>query len=203
MKPVLHVFARWWAEGPVKTRLAADLGQERAREIYRQLAERCWAGYEDPEWQRWLWVEPADRVEDCRAWLAGADRVLGQAGADLGARMLAAFEASEAAGAPWAAVAGTDAPELDAARIRGAAADLASPAGGATAGTDLALVPAHDGGYALLAARGAHPALFRSMPWSTDQVARLTLAAAAAADLRTTLLPPIADVDTASDLEHR
>ncbi len=201
MRPVLHVFARWWAEGPVKTRLAADVGQERAREIYRRLAEHCWAGYEDPEWQRWLWVEPLERVEHCRAWLSGADRVIGQAPGDLGARMLAALEASSEAGAPWAAVVGTDAPELDAARIREAGSSVATPADGTGAGADVAIIPAHDGGYALLAARAPHAALFLDMEWSHAGVTAATTIRAADAGLRLVTLAAVQDIDSAADLK--
>jgi glycosyltransferase A (GT-A) superfamily protein (DUF2064 family) len=40
------------------------------------------------------------------------------------------------------------------------------------------------------------------MPWSTDRVLALTVARARAQGLRTHLLPPWFDVDTASDLER-
>ncbi|MBC8329462.1 MAG: TIGR04282 family arsenosugar biosynthesis glycosyltransferase [Planctomycetes bacterium] len=192
MKPVVHVFARWWAEGPVKTRLAAELGQARAREIYRRLAEGCWAGYFDPAWQRWLWVEPAAAADQAAAWLGGADRVLGQGDGDLGARMLAAFELAHREAAPWSAVVGTDAPELDARRIREAAAALAA--------AELAIVPALDGGYALLAARRPHPELLLDMEWSTEEVTSQTLARAAAAGLRRAVLSSVRDIDRAADL---
>ncbi|RMH02804.1 MAG: DUF2064 domain-containing protein [Planctomycetota bacterium] len=195
MKPVVHVFARWWAEGPVKTRLAAAIGAERARRAYRRLAECCWAKLADPAWDRWLWVEPAAAADRAGAWLAGAARVLGQPAGDLGDRLLAAFAAATEAGAPWSAVAGTDAPELDAARLRAAASALAG-------GAEAALIPAHDGGYALLAARRPHPELFRAIPWGTAGVADATRAAAAAAGIELWQGEPVHDVDTREDLER-
>ncbi len=200
--PVVHVFARWWAEGPVKTRLAAELGQEAAREVYRRLAEHCWSAVAGADWQRWLWVEPGERTAEAGRWLGGADQVLAQPPGDLGARMLHAFEAAAAAGAPWSAVVGTDAPQLGAAQITEAAAALgAPPADGVPGGpaADVALVPTLDGGYALLAAREPHPELFRGIPWSTPEVAAATRRAAAAAGLGARTLSPTFDVDRAED----
>jgi rSAM/selenodomain-associated transferase 1 len=198
--PVVHVFARWWAEGPVKTRLAAELGQEAAREVYRRLAEHCWRAVAGAGWQRWLWVEPGDRATEAGGWLSGADRVLAQPAGDLGARMLHAFEAAAAAAAPWSAVVGTDAPELGAKQVAAAAAALVPGAGpGGEPPADLALVPTLDGGYALLAARAPHPELFRGIPWSTSEVAAATHRAAAAAGLGVRTLSPTFDIDRAED----
>lgn len=186
------VFVRWWAEGPVKTRLAAEIGEAPAREVYRQLAESAWAGLEHPQLTRHLWVTPAARIEEVRAWLVGAGRVAVQPEADLGQRMGQAFDTALTGGAPWAAAVGTDVPELDAAMVLRAGAELQH--------ADLALVPACDGGYALIALNKARPELFSDIPWSTPQVLELTLARAADLGLTAALLPPARDVDTLEDL---
>ncbi len=57
------------------------------------------------------------------------------------------------------------------------------------------LGPAEDGGYYLLGMRRPDPALFAGIAWSTADVAAQTRAAAAAAGLELTLLPPWFDVD--------
>jgi uncharacterized protein len=76
-----------------------------------------------------------------------------------------------------------------------------APVGTKGAGAaDVALGPSEDGGYYLLAARAAHPRLFREMTWSTSDVARETLARCAALGLRVRLLPPWNDVDDEASL---
>ncbi len=92
---------------------------------------------------------------------------------------------------------GTDAPALDAALLRQAAAALQSH--------DAVFVPALDGGYALVGlARpaGAPARLFDGIAWSTPQVMAATEARLAELGLRAARLPPLADVDEPADLVH-
>lgn len=186
-RAVVLVFARWWADGPVKTRLAAEIGAEAARAIYRRLAEACWSGLEHPALAREAWITPATRRAECAAWLGGARAVQAQPEGDLGARLAAAFDAAFAGGAPWAAAVGTDAPDVDAARVLRAGASLRS--------ADVVLVPAEDGGYALIALRAPQPRLFEAMPWSTPQLLAATRARCGELGLRLAELEPVADVD--------
>lgn len=188
------VFARWWADGPVKTRLAAEIGDADAREIYRQLAESAWAALEHPDLARHLWASPESRLREVRGWLPGADRSAAQPEADLGQRMSQAFEMALDGSAPWAAAVGTDVPDLDAAMVLRAGTELQR--------ADLALVPAFDGGYSLLALRRPQPALFSDIPWSSARVLERTLARAADLGLAAALLPPARDVDTLEDLRY-
>jgi rSAM/selenodomain-associated transferase 1 len=192
-RPVLVVMARWWADDRVKTRLAEGIGAAAAREVYRRMVEAAWAGFADPGLARHLHVAPPEETAEADAWLPGADRVRGQVAGDLGARMEAALSGGFASGAPWAAVVGTDAPAVDAAMVLAAGARLADH--------DLAMVPSLDGGYALLAMREPQPTLFREVPWSTPEVAKVTRTRAKAAGLRLAMLPPVRDLDDAADLE--
>ena len=72
-------------------------------------------------------------------------------------------------------------------------------AGGAA---DLALGPAEDGGYYLIGLRAPCRALFRDVPWSTDDVTRVTLERAREAGLRVRVLPRWFDVDSEPDLRR-
>lgn len=191
-RPAALVMARFWGSGPVKTRLAKDLGQETAREVYRRMVEGWWAELEAPGLARHLWVSPADQLQACAAWLPGAEAVTPQVEGDLGTRMLEAFRATR--GHPWCAVVGTDCPALDAARVLAA--------GTALDHADLSLVPTFDGGYALLACRRPYPELFAAMPWSSDEVLDLTLQRAEALDLTVHLEPKLRDLDTLEDLHQ-
>ena len=73
--------------------------------------------------------------------------------------MLAAVAAAKGP----ALIIGTDCPALCADHLR-AAADILR------GGADAVVVPADDGGYALIGLRHAEPALFRDMRWSTPEV---------------------------------
>jgi glycosyltransferase A (GT-A) superfamily protein (DUF2064 family) len=66
----------------------------------------------------------------------------------------------------------------------------------------VALAPAEDGGYGLIAACRAFPRLFADMPWSTDRVAGLTADRARESDLHLTVLGEVWDVDTPADLQR-
>ena len=191
IRPAVLVFARWWADGPVKTRLAEGIGQPAAREVYRALAAQVWHGLESPRLERQLWAAPAEALAEVAAWL-GAERACAQPDADLGTRLTAAFAAAFADGVPWAAVVGTDAPAIDARRVlqAGAALDQA----------DAVLIPAEDGGYAALALKAPQPALLQDVPWGTAEVLAVTLTRARDAGLEVRVLDAVRDLDTVEDL---
>jgi uncharacterized protein len=124
---------------------------------------------------------------------AGGLTLVPQSEGDLGQRMQQAFDqAFASAGA--AVLLGTDAPALDAARLRDACAALAD--------ADAVFVPAVDGGYALIGLRRPAPMLFEHMPWSTDRVMALTRERLAAAGWRWAERPAVHDIDVPADLAH-
>lgn len=91
-------------------------------------------------------------------------------------------------------VIGTDAPGLVPVTLRSAASALDSH--------DVVIVPALDGGYALVGLRQPAPALFADMAWSTSQVMAETRTRARAAGLRCAELAALPDVDEPGDLIH-
>lgn len=176
----------------MKTRLATTIGAQAAREIYRDLAAGVWAGLRADGLQRRLWGDPPEALDALAGWLPDADALLAQPATGLGGRLCTAFDEAFAAGTPWAAAVGTDAPAVDAPRVL--------QAGSALSDADVALVPAEDGGYAVLALARPQPALFEDIPWSGPDVLAATLARARAAGLRTAVLEPVRDLDTVEDL---
>jgi glycosyltransferase A (GT-A) superfamily protein (DUF2064 family) len=90
---------------------------------------------------------------------------------------------------------GSDHPELSVARVEEAFAALRN-------GADVAIGPAHDGGYYLIALRCevVTRRLFEDVPWSTGQVLATTLARCDELSLAVALLPLEGDVDTPADL---
>ncbi len=188
------VLAKAPIAGYAKTRLIPLLGPEGAarlqgRLIDRTLATAVAAGIGPVT----LWGAPDAGhpffQEQARQRGIG---LAAQPDGDLGARMLAAFRAAPLGAA--LVLIGTDCPVLDAADLGEAAAALSH--------ADVALAPAEDGGYGLIAARRPLPELFEQMPWGSDRVAELTRERARGEGLRLAELRTIWDVDNGADLER-
>ncbi len=188
----IAVLAKAPVPGFAKTRLIPALGAHAAAFLQERLTEQAIAtACEAAIGRVVLWGAPDITHPAFRA-LAAMHRVrlARQPDGDLGARMLAAFEA---AGGPLVLI-GSDCPALGPEDLREAAAALAC--------ADVVIAPAEDGGYGLIAARRPHTPLFADMPWSTAAVADRTRARAAAAGLVLHELRTIWDVDTAADYDR-
>lgn len=191
----LLVFVKRPRPGEVKTRLAADLGDDGAAAVYRALAEAEIASTRPRgrEYERRFLYAPADAGREVADWLRG-ESVAPQEGEDLGARMAAAFEGAFRAGAERVAIIGSDVPWVTRARVKAAFAGL-------DAG-DVVLGPCDDGGYYLLALSRPRPELFQGIAWSTSTVLQSTLDRAQAHGLRVVMLEPLPDVDTLADVRR-
>jgi hypothetical protein len=175
----------------VKTRLTPALPPEMALELHcAMLGDTLGAvAQADADRRHLYWDEPAGETG-----LAIPDgfRETHQAGEDLGERLEQAFEEMLSGSADRAIVVGTDCPELD---VR-----LLDQALGALDEAEVVLGPTHDGGYYLVGLSRRAPAIFRGIPWSTDQVLPQTLDRAREGGLTRTLLPQLPDLDTPEDL---
>jgi rSAM/selenodomain-associated transferase 1 len=190
---LLLVFLKAPRPGQVKSRLAAEIGDEEAARVYRGLAERVLAQTEPAgdEYARLVFFAPADARDEIARWLP-SETLIAQRGEDLGRRMEAAFADAFARGAERVALVGTDVPRLSRALVIEALSALGS--------RPVALGPATDGGYYLVALRERRPELFRGIEWGSGSVLAATLERCAALALQVHLLPPLADVDRAGDL---
>lgn len=189
----LVVFVKHPRPGAVKTRLAAAIGAEEAADLYRALVEHVLEATtpRPGDYERLVFFDPPGALEEMRAWLPGV-RLLPQGGGDLGERMADAFARAFARGARRVAIVGTDVP--------GVARETVSEALSALDAADVALGPAEDGGYCLLALREPRPELFSGIAWSTATVAAETRSRAAASGLTVRELPALRDLDTLEDL---
>ncbi|MDP1647825.1 MAG: TIGR04282 family arsenosugar biosynthesis glycosyltransferase, partial [Rubrivivax sp.] len=195
----IAVLAKAPVAGYAKTRLTPALGAAGAAALAERLLEhavaQAMAAGLGPVV---LWAAP-DTTHP--AFVRLRDRhglgLAAQGAGDLGARMARVFEQTLATGGAPLLLMGTDAPALDAAMLRRAAAALGEH--------DAVFVPALDGGYALVGLRGWGPgplSLFTDMAWSTPQVMAQTRARLATAGLRHAELPAVADIDEPADLAH-
>jgi rSAM/selenodomain-associated transferase 1 len=119
-------------------------------------------------------------------------KLLDQVGDDLGARMNRAFETLFAQQYTRVVIVGSDTPSLPLEQYKQAITLLDTH--------DLVLGPALDGGYYLIGLTRPIPDLFIGIPWSTDQVLKLTQEKAGELKLKTALLAPWRDIDTIGDL---
>jgi len=117
--------------------------------------------------------------------------VVPQRGDGLGERLAAAFADTARPGLSTLLV-GMDTPQLNVGHVRAAADALAR--------ADAAIGPAEDGGWWGLALRDpSAAAVLRTVPMSTSDTGRLTVAALRGLGLRVAALPALRDVDTAAD----
>lgn len=197
MNRALIIFVKEPDARAAKTRLAPALAPEERVGLYEAMlhdlsaetaAARCsrrivcWTGEGEPS--------------RLRAVFQGRAEWRRQRGADLGARMLNAFQ--EALKTDESAVLiGSDAPLLTSAEMDAAFESLD--------GAEIALAPCPDGGYGLIGARASAlpflPRLFENIPWSSADVLSETLNRLAELPaLRYVQLPLCFDVDTPDDL---
>lgn len=137
---------------------------------------------------------PASAADEMRALVPAGVGLLPQRDGDLGARMQGVFDELLARGAPAVVVVGSDLPAIQPALVEQAIAILGDRP------DDVVLGPAADGGYYLIAARRTPVALFAGINWGKAGVLNESLAAAKAAGLLVSLLPPAHDVDTLEEL---
>ena len=193
---VLAVFVKDPRPGAVKSRLATVIGAEAAAAVYRVMAEgvvRRTAPRSD-EYGRVIVFDPPEARGAVGEWLGVEAAVLmPQSPGDIGVRMERAFDALFQRGARRVVLVGTDVPALAFEDIRGALESLDEH--------DVAIGPATDGGYYLIALKRPQPELFREMRWSSGDVLASTLDCAAGRDLSVRVLRTIGDVDTVEDLQ--
>jgi len=184
------VFAKAPVPGSAKTRLIPALGAAGAARFHARLVERalgtaCAASLGPVE----LCCAP-DRSHpfftECAARVGVS--LTDQGTGDLGERMHRAL----AADLP-AVLIGADCPAMTPDYLREAAAALA-------AGQDVALGPAEDGGYVLIAANRIRPDAFARIGWGGPDVMEEQRARLREIGWRWSELPPLWDVDRPEDL---
>ena len=188
----LVLFARWPEPGRVKTRLSPALPPALACALHRaMLDDALWSSLSARADRRVVaWAEaPAFSMGTP---VPGGFEQAAQRGADLGARLAAAFAEQLTGPGERVVVIGSDCPELSASDL-----DAAFDALGTC---DLAVGPSRDGGFWLVGLSRPAPQVFDGVAWSTDRALSGMLGNAAAAGLSVARLATRADVDTPADL---
>ena len=187
------VLAKAPIAGFAKTRLIPVLGARGAAVLQERLVERavetaCAAAIGPVT----LWTTPDESHPVFQSIGAHLGITLArQADGDLGARMLAAITAANTC----VLLIGSDCPALTLDHLRAAADVLRDRA-------PAVVIPAEDGGYALIGLRTPEPALFSDMPWSTPLVMNETRRRLRTLGLTWHEPVTLWDVDLPEDLER-
>ncbi|WP_022665464.1 TIGR04282 family arsenosugar biosynthesis glycosyltransferase [Desulfospira joergensenii] len=189
------LFLRAPEKGKVKTRLARDLGETRALELYKKFAGSVLTAARSSGARTDIAFCPSDKLSLMESWLGKEHSFFPQAGKDLGERMAHALAHAFETGAQKAVLAGSDIPEIRSDHFVRAFNFLDRHG--------MVIGPSVDGGYWLIGFRRESftPRIFQGIEWSTDRVFPATLTLAAESGLSLGCLPLLRDVDTAEDLE--
>lgn len=186
------MFAKFWASGEVKTRLAAAIGAEQAARLHQIFVQTLLERFGRTADRRTVVYAPAGRAKSFAALAGDGWGLAAQAEGDLGQRMRSWFEVAFASGASRAVLIGSDSPTLPEPYVASAFQLLDDH--------DVVLGPAVDGGYYLVGAARPAPPIFEDMPWSQPSVWDETVARLAAAGWSCAALPRWYDVDEWDDL---
>jgi rSAM/selenodomain-associated transferase 1 len=189
VKTAVVVFGRAPAPGRVKTRLAATVGEIAAARVYAALLENTLAAAAASTFDVVLSLaETSPRV-----WAGDLGlRWEIQRGADLGARMRAAFDLRFAEGCDRVILVGSDLPTLGVEHLRSAGRALET--------AEVVLGPASDGGYWLVGQRRPGVDLFDDIPWSSPDTLAATRRRLEALGATWVELDRLNDLDTEADL---
>jgi hypothetical protein len=195
----LLVFARLPERGAVKTRLASEIGDERALAVYSAMLRDALASIgesKDDIEVEVTWAPTAAADGESLTSAFGNRSLAMQTGESLGDRLSMAFSERFFFHRTDSIVAvGVDDPTIPRPLIDAAFELLES--------CDWVVGPARDGGYYLIGCRG--PAYdneaFQDIAWGTSSVFSSTIAKIRAWERNLAILPMRNDIDTAEDLE--
>lgn len=187
MKEALIVFVKNPKKGKVKTRLAADIGEEKALKVYCDLISfsksLIYSGLN-------VYVFHSPSLLEDFFWANTQNEL--QVKGDLGVKMSTAIQQVLSDGSDKVCVIGSDCFEITQAHIKEAFRALDN--------NDLVLGPAKDGGYYLIGMKTLQNAIFEEMPWSHPDLMQATLSKAKNLNLNYELLEELSDVDFVTDL---
>lgn len=190
MKEALIIFIRNLVPGNVKTRLAKEIGDEAALEVYNKLLHHTQFITRELNCHKFVYY--SDLITDYDIWENKDYFKRVQKGDDLGERMLNAFKETFEMGYTKLVIIGSDCFELSSSGIEQAFHMLEN--------YDAVLGPAADGGYYLLGLKRVLQNLFENKTWSTGSVLAESLADLRESHCSSFLLPILRDIDKIEDL---
>jgi rSAM/selenodomain-associated transferase 1 len=192
LKSALIIFVRNPVLGKVKTRIAKDMGDNAALEIYKQLITHTHSITNSLDLDRYIFY--ADYVNENDVWENSIYQKELQSGNDLGERMYNAFELLFSKGYKKVCIIGSDCFELS--------KDIIEEGFNLLESNDAVIGPSLDGGYYLIGMSTFIPQVFQNKNWSTDTVYSDTLSDFSKYHISHYTLPELSDVDNADDCKR-
>jgi uncharacterized protein len=188
----LVVMAKAPKPGRVKTRLTQTLPVEAVTELYRCLLDDTMELARSLRNVEVAIMCPASDAEELTQLTRGAVAVVAQKGEGLAAGLTSVFAHFAASGRQRVVAFNSDSPHLPASVLESAFEVLT--------GHDVVVGPTHDGGYYLVGAKAAHPALFDGDGMGTQSALEALLARARELQLSVGYTDPFYDIDVEDDL---
>lgn len=190
----LILFVKYPEKGKVKTRLSLSMGDDAVVCLSRAFIEDLVENLSQGDYEFRMAVHPAEKIVDFRKEFGNAFSFIPQDGADLGERMLNAFERCFSDGYRSIVIMGSDIPDLPKTIIDEAFQSLEKD--GAVIG------PAYDGGYYLIGfyRETFLPSAFRGISWGGEYVFEHTVNTLRRSGLRFHVLPQWRDIDRPEDI---
>lgn len=186
---LLLIFTKNPVAGKVKTRLAKDLGNEKALEIYKFLLDHSVKFTSSVNAAKQ--VHYSDSVSNNDIWNNEMYSKKKQFGEDLGERMLNAFQNGFEESYERIIIIGSDMYDIDSNDIENAFRELENH--------DYVIGPAEDGGYYLFGMKSLNSDVFKDKEWGTSSVLKDTLKDLSNEDVK--LLETRNDVDLLDDIK--
>ena len=194
-KQLIQIFTKAPIPGNVKTRLAREIGAEKATELHISMFEHILSVSDSlPNTDIEIWYTPAkshpyfEKLEELHFTTKQ------QTGEDLGYRMFAAIKEG-LLNYENIVLVGSDCPAITTKHLKQAFDIL-------TAGYPYTFIPATDGGFVLIGATEIKEAIFRGVKWGSPDVMKKIEENLILHNKSYRLLTPLQDIDRESDLEH-
>jgi len=190
----LIIFLKYPEAGKVKTRLAEDIGADKAADLYSSMAMKIIDNTADPEnYITTVFYDPPSKLKEIRDWIGEKEvQFSPQTGKTLGDKISNAFKEVFDNGSDKAVIIGTDCIDVTSDTINHTV-DMLNQ-------NDIILGPAEDGGYYLLGLKKHIPQIFEKIDWSTDCVLNQTIEKLNKHKLKYHLLKTLRDIDDVYDL---
>jgi rSAM/selenodomain-associated transferase 1 len=187
-------FVKHPASGKVKSRLAEQIGQDVATDLYKSFVSDILTTLHAISVNFKIVFYPLDAEKKFQKWLGEKYSYVRQTGKDLGQRMKNAFLQAFSDGFDKVVLIGSDIPDLPVEYLKLGFKALET--------NDVVLGPSSDGGYYLtgFAKEAFLPDVFEGITWSSADVFEQTLNILKKHKQKVYLLPQWHDVDTLTDL---
>lgn len=191
------IFAKLPVPGKVKTRLAAELGNEFAVEFYKKCATHIFNEISELHnfgIDCYLFHGIEDDVSEIKTWVDKNFIFFPQAAGDLGIKMSSAFQKVFADKFNKVIIVGTDVPDITAEILLNAFETLNENV--------VVISPSYDGGYNFLGLCNFYPELFEDINWSTPEVLQKTINKIEELGLNVEFVESLLDIDDKNDLTN-